>query len=516
MLTQTILFMISKDLIKKASKTSLLFAMACSMFLSCKKEDVPVNEPKPDVVFYGLKENNRIVRYNAKNTGTAEATIVITGIASGENVLSIDFRPATGQLYALSSSSMLYTIDLNSGLATPLSTTPFSPAITGSVASIDFNPTVDRIRLVTNVGQNLRLNPETGAVVSTDGNINGGTSPAIASIAYSNSFSGTTGTELFDIDMTSRKLYKQTSPNEGVLSLVGTINVNFSGKVGFDINNDNTAFYAMLNVAGVSKLYKIHYATAVSTFIGDFSESLIDIAIPTPPVAYAISETGKLQIFNPGLSNSVIEKTISGIGAGENLMGIDFRPAKNQLYGITMDASGMSKLYTLNLGSGAATAVGSGFMVDPMATAYGFDFNPTVDRIRLVTNTGKNFRLNPNDGTIAATDGLLNPGTPTITGAAYTNNYAGATTTSLFVMDNSKLYRQDPPNAGTLNEIGNLGIVAAEQNGFDISGRSNTAYSLVTLGGATILYTINTTNGTATAGINYPNKVKGLAIGLGF
>jgi hypothetical protein len=40
-------------------------------------------------------------------------------------------------------------------------------------ASLDFNPTVDRIRLVTASGQNLRLHPELGTVVATDGSING-------------------------------------------------------------------------------------------------------------------------------------------------------------------------------------------------------------------------------------------------------------------------------------------------------------------------------------------------------
>jgi hypothetical protein len=50
----------------------------------------------------------------------------------------------------------------------------FSPTIATTNASVDFNPTVDRIRLVTDSGQNLRLHPELGTVVATDGVINGG------------------------------------------------------------------------------------------------------------------------------------------------------------------------------------------------------------------------------------------------------------------------------------------------------------------------------------------------------
>lgn len=113
----------------------------------------------------------------------------------------------------------------------------------------------------------------------------------------------------------------------------------------------------------------------------------------------------------------------------ETLHGIDFRPVNEQLYAL----SSTSRLYTINLSSGAAAVAGTGALATWLSgTDFGFDFNPTVDRIRVVKNTGQNLRLNPNDGTVAAVDGSLNPGTPVVTAAAYTNSFAGATTTSLF------------------------------------------------------------------------------------
>jgi hypothetical protein len=69
-----------------------------------------------------------------------------------QNIVSIDYRP-TGQLYALGSSSRIYFINEKSGVATAVGSTVFSPAILGANASLDFNPTVDRIRLVTASGQ---------------------------------------------------------------------------------------------------------------------------------------------------------------------------------------------------------------------------------------------------------------------------------------------------------------------------------------------------------------------------
>lgn len=110
----------------------------------------------------------------------------------------------------------------------------------------------------------------------------------------------------------------------------------------------------------------------------------------------------------------------------------------------------------------------------------------------------------------------LNPGTPAITGAAYTNNFAGTTSTTLFVLDATTLYTQAPPNNGTLTPVGMLGISNSTQNGFDIGGTSNNAFALFTVGAATKVYSINLTTGAATAGIDFPNSVNGFAIGLGF
>src|SRR5205085_8243206 len=86
----------------------------------------------------------------------------------------------------------------------------------------------------------------------------------------------------------------------------------------------------------------------------------------------------------------------------------------------------------------------------PAASAgYGFDFNPTVDRIRVTTGTGLNFRINPSTGAAVDAD-ATNTGTQTdpninglptgstgVTGAAYTNSFAqsGTTATTLYTLD---------------------------------------------------------------------------------
>jgi hypothetical protein len=113
---------------------------------------------------------------------------------------------------------------------------------------------------------------------------------------------------------------------------------------------------------------------------------------------------------------------------------------------------------------------------------------------------------------------MLNPGMPAVSAAAYTNNFAGTTSTMLFVIDhnNDKLYLQSPPNNGTLMEIGNLGINIEAANGFDIGGTTNNAYGLFTVAGTTKLYRIDLATGKATALTNFNSVVNGFTIGLGF
>lgn len=496
---------------------SVLFAVTVS---SCTKDDVPMVDPpvvKPDVVFFGVSASNQLIKYNAKTSTTALATIAVSGLQAGENILAIDFRPATGELYALGSTSRLYIINVVTGTARAVSATPFTPAISGTAVGFDFNPTVDRIRLVTNTGQNLRLNPETGTVAATDGSINGGTAPTVSSVAYSGNVSGSAATVLYDIDVASNKLFKQIPPNNGTLVEVGSLGITATGESGFDISPDGKTALAALTVGGKQTLYQIDTTSGKATALGIFGagDNITGIAIPTNPVAYAADDMNNLLIFNHTNADAPVSKAITGLQAGENILGLDFRPVNGQLYAL----GSTSRLYTINTSSGAATMVGAGVFATLLTgTSYGFDFNPTVDRIRVVGNTGQNLRLDPNTGLVAATDLVLNPGTPNVSAAAYTNNFAGATTTSLFVIDvtTDKLYLQNPPNNGVLTEVGALGINVEAANGFDIGSTTGIAYAIFTVGTTNALYNINTTTGMATKLFDFPKNTRGFTVGLGF
>jgi Domain of unknown function (DUF4394) len=483
---------------------------------SCEDDNmgpIDMEEPVmvgPDKLVYGLTTANELVAFNAKMPSTFSSKTAVTGLGTGEKLLSIDFRPATGELYAITDASKLYVINTTTAVARTIGTA-FTPAISGTIASIDFNPTVDRIRLVTSAEQNLRLNPETGAVLATDGNI--ATTSMITGVAYTNSKSGATSTTLFDIDVTSGKLFKQDPPNNGTLVEIGSLGLTISGQAAFDINPDNSVALMSATSGMNNNLYTLNLETGKATNIGALAQKIIDLAIPTDMVGYAIDNANALQIFNPN-SPTPVSKPITGLQDGENILGIDFRPINGQLYAL----GSTSRIYTLNLGNGAATVVGGQLSTLLEGTDFAFDFNPTVDRIRVVSNTGQNLRLNPNDGLVAAVDGSINPGTPTISAGAYTDNFAGTAMTSLLVIDHTtdKLYLQNPPNAGTLVERGALGIDITSANGFDIGSSSNKAYLVATVGSVTKIYSVNTANGATTEVSNYPNAVKGFSLGLGF
>ena len=209
-----------------------------------------------------------------------------------------------------------------------------------------------------------------------------------------------------------------------------------------------------------------------------------------------VTNGGSLTRFDSNNPSSLSSSTYQGLQAGETIIGLDLRPANGVLYGI----SSASRLYAIDPASGAVTAIGSAGAFTLNGTAFGIDFNPVPDRLRFVSNTEQNLRINPNDGT-AIIDGALNPA-GNIVAVAYSNNFAGAASTVLYAIDSvaGTLNIISNPNAGgPINVVGSLGLGMNldERIGFDISGLTGTAYASINIGGFTNLYTINLDTGAA-------------------
>ncbi len=229
-----------------------------------------------------LGRNNTLVTVDSARPGTIVSTVNVTGVAAGTRLSAIDYRPATPRvLYAISNIGQLYSINARTGVAVAVGTPPL-PTISG--IGFDFNPTVDRIRIITQVGQNVRANPVNGALAATDGNLayattdaNAGQIPTAAGAAYTNNVNGATTTTLYVIDtrggLAPARLVTQgnatISPNTGTLFTVGSTGVTTASSVGFDISRDGTALATLTDpVTLVTSLYSVNLTTATATLIG--------------------------------------------------------------------------------------------------------------------------------------------------------------------------------------------------------------------------------------------------------
>jgi hypothetical protein len=224
---------------------------------------------------YGIDVANMLVVFASARPDLVSRRVAVAGLGAGEQILGIDFRPVDGRLYALGSSSRIYTLDTLSGAATAVGAA-FTPALTGTSSGFDFNPVADRIRVHTDAAQNLRLVPTTGAIGVVDGALayaatdpGAGSAPAIAGSAYTNSVAGATTTALFAIDATRDVLVVINNPNDGILATVGALGVNTTTAVGFDIQGADA--YATLTGSGTtfSTLYRINTTTGSATAIGN-------------------------------------------------------------------------------------------------------------------------------------------------------------------------------------------------------------------------------------------------------
>lgn len=272
-------------------------AMVAALAISATAQAVPLT---------GLTTANQLVTFDSASPGVNSAPVLITGLGVGEEILAIDYRPATGQLYGLGSLNQLYTINPATGLATEVGG-PFALALSGTSFGFAFNPEVDRIRVVSDSGQNFRLNPNNGTLIGVGdtplayaaGDPFEGVAPGVSAIAYTNQVTGPVATTtLYDIDPDRNNVAIQDPPNAGILTTIGHIGLGITHPSGFDIDGVTGIAYASLTINGIAGqgLYTIDLATGASTLIGLFGPDIEDIA-----VAAAVPEPGTAALMVTGV-----------------------------------------------------------------------------------------------------------------------------------------------------------------------------------------------------------------------
>jgi len=207
-------------------------------------------------------------------------------------------------------------------------------------------------------------------------------------------------------------------------------------------------------------------------------------------------------------------------GPDTTLVGLDHRPRGGALYA----QASRGTLYVLTPAGGGFNAIPVNVtpVVSPFGVSarsdFGFGFNPVADAIRVVEEENLNLRVSPDNGNVLATDGALNPGDPRIVAADYTNAFDGATATTLYDIDSGsdRLLTQTPPNAGTLVDVGPLGVDTTDNAGLDIAPATGTAYAAFELAGrpgGSVLHRIELSTGAATpAGAIAGRPLKSLSV----
>jgi hypothetical protein len=254
----------------------LLMLPLLSLLLSaCATPPAPTAAPRPETVV-AVNDRAELIRFNAGQPGRITARLPLLGLPAGETLVGIDFRVARGVLYAVSSRGQLYTLNTESarltrvGDAAPL-------ALQGQRFGVDFNPAADRVRVVSDQGQNLRLHPDTGAVAATDpalayapDDVAAGRSPQVSAAGYTYNPDNDKLTTNYAIDLRVGTLVLQgsregqtpvISPNTGQLRTVGSLGLGPLEDASFDISDVRNTPLAALRVNGQTRLYVLRRAS---------------------------------------------------------------------------------------------------------------------------------------------------------------------------------------------------------------------------------------------------------------
>lgn len=193
--------------------------------------------------------------------------MTVTGINGA--LIGLDVRPADGMLYGLAADGSLYTIAMDGKATLKSKLATMLPE--GVMATVDFNPVADRLRVIGSDGTSLRVNVEDGKVTKdaslkyADADANKGKTPKVIAGAYTNSVKGTKETALFDIDAATGALVKQAPPNDGILNTVGLLGVK-ADMIAFDIWSDGSKNEAWAMADG--QLWSIDLTTGKATTAG--------------------------------------------------------------------------------------------------------------------------------------------------------------------------------------------------------------------------------------------------------
>jgi hypothetical protein len=222
--------------------------------------------------------------------------------------------------------------------------------------------------------------------------------------------------------------------------------------------------------------------------------SLAAAPTATAERAVALRYYTTLVEFDTATPDFYVEHPITGVGAGEQLQSIAYRPSDGRVYGVSAQGGNIHRLYTLDPNTGAATLVGPAAGAD-FTAVEATDFDPVADVLRV---TDAFFGVLPENGRIdPATGARLDVPNDTdlsarfIEGIAYAPGSApGLTTLYAIKSDPSPTFgtigaadstpsSPTGPNGGVYTPLGPLGAASDNRAPFDISAQTGIGYAVL-------------------------------------
>jgi len=244
----------------------------------------------------GTTLQNFLITWDSANPAEIQTGVALQGLMPNETITGLDTRPSNGNLYAVGSFGHLYQINSTTGMATAVGSGTFMPALNGSQFGVDWNPTNDMLRIVSNARQNLVVSP-TGVVtaqtnVAAQASDEGASSaPNIVHLAYNNNTAGSPNTTLFGIDTGRDRLVTFANPSNGQFTTVGALNFDATELGGFDVSGSSGTAFATFTNANQSRTTfgTVNLTSGNFTPIGEVgggniltSMTIIPGAVPAP------------------------------------------------------------------------------------------------------------------------------------------------------------------------------------------------------------------------------------------
>lgn len=257
---------------------------------------------------YGLSASGQLVKLNlllGRLLGEVKVGQISGYVGGDTRLIGMDVRASNGKLYGVGDKGGIYTIDTKSAVLSYVGVLSVLPS--GSRFGVDFNPAADRLRIVSDNGQNLRHNVDlaTGGTL-TDTPLNTATAPAqfatapavsgVVAAAYTNNdVDPDTGTSLFVLNSSSDSIQLQSPANLGTLAGAGLLGLDVDD-AGFDIYSRQSASgtlnvgYAVMAPGKVPGLYEVNLLDGSVQAIADLRNKLVDVAFVAAPGLPSLSK----------------------------------------------------------------------------------------------------------------------------------------------------------------------------------------------------------------------------------